>query len=98
MIIPLFKDIKKAYKKSALKWHPDRHSASADAVKKEAEVKFKEISAAFELLTDPRKRKLYDQGYDPEDIDEKIEMERQYQEQGYGGRSRGHGHGSFGHY
>lgn len=56
-------EIKSAYKKAALKWHPDRHSGSTEEKKKEAEAKFKEIGDAFELLTDPVKKKLYDQGY-----------------------------------
>ena len=54
-------EIKTAYKKSALKWHPDRHSGGTEEKKKEAETKFKEISDTFELLTDPVKKKLYDQ-------------------------------------
>lgn len=49
--------IKRAYKKQALKWHPDRHAAD----KKQAEDKFKDIAAAYETLTDPEKRRLYDQ-------------------------------------
>lgn len=39
-------DIKKAYKKLAMEWHPDRHGGS-----KEAEEKFKEINAAYQILT-----------------------------------------------
>ena len=54
-------EIKTAYKKAALKWHPDRHSGGTEEKKKEAEAKFKEISDIFELLTDPVKKKLYDQ-------------------------------------
>ena len=50
-------DIKKAYKKLALKWHPDRNVDK----KEEAEVKFKEIGEAFDTLKDPEKRRIYDQ-------------------------------------
>ncbi|XP_049850786.1 dnaJ homolog subfamily B member 4-like [Schistocerca gregaria] len=49
--------IKKAYKKLALKWHPDRNLNK----KAEAEAKFKEIAEAYEVLSDPDKRKIYDQ-------------------------------------
>ncbi|KAM3842457.1 dnaJ homolog subfamily B member 5 [Diretmus argenteus] len=48
-------EIKKAYRKMALKFHPDKNS---DA---DAEEKFKEIAEAYEILTDPKKRSIYDQ-------------------------------------
>ncbi|MCM8790675.1 MAG: molecular chaperone DnaJ [Candidatus Omnitrophica bacterium] len=51
-------DIKKAYRNLALKYHPDRVPADK---KKEAEEKFKEISEAYEVLVDPKKRQDYDQ-------------------------------------
>lgn len=47
-------DIKKAYHKLALKWHPDKNK-SAEAVEK-----FKEISNAYQVLSDPQKRQEYD--------------------------------------
>lgn len=57
-------DIKKAYRKSAMKYHPDRNPGD-----KEAEEKFKELGEAYEVLSDSDKRSRYDQfgfaGVDP---------------------------------
>lgn len=62
-------DIKKAYKKLALKYHPDRNSNKSEAEKELANTKFKEIGEAYEILSDPEKKQRYDQGVDVEDID-----------------------------
>lgn len=49
-------EIKKAYRKGALKYHPDRNPGD-----KHAEKRFKEISEAYEVLSDEKKRQIYDQ-------------------------------------
>ena len=54
-------DIKQAYRKAALKWHPDRWVSGTDAEMKTAEEKFKEASEAYSVLSDPQKRAKYDQ-------------------------------------
>lgn len=58
-------EIKKAYKKMAIKYHPDRQSGKSDEEKKEAEEKFKEAAEAYSVLSDEKKRQQYDQfGFD----------------------------------
>ena len=54
-------DIKAAYRKAALKWHPDRWVSGTDAEKKTAENNFKEASEAYSVLSDPDKKAKYDQ-------------------------------------
>ncbi|NXG59375.1 DNJB8 protein, partial [Hemiprocne comata] len=49
-------DVKKSYHKLALQWHPDKNPTN----KEEAEKKFKTISEAYNILSDPQKRLLYD--------------------------------------
>ena len=49
-------EIRKAYKKLAIKWHPDKNPNN----KEEAEAKFKEISEAYSVLSDPQKKNEYD--------------------------------------
>ncbi|MGA3291716.1 MAG: DnaJ C-terminal domain-containing protein [Candidatus Microgenomates bacterium] len=50
-------EIKKAYRKQALEWHPDRHKDDKEA----AEKKFKEINEAYQVLSDPQKKAAFDQ-------------------------------------
>jgi molecular chaperone DnaJ len=83
-------EIKKAYRKLAMKHHPDRVPADQ---KKEAEEKFKEISEAYAVLTDPQKRSVYDQyghagfdqRYSTEDIFRGADFSSVFQDMGLGG-------------
>jgi molecular chaperone DnaJ len=74
-------EIKKSYRKMAMKYHPDRNPDS-----KEAEGKFKEAKEAYEMLSDPQKRAAYDQ-YGHAGVDPNMG--------GFGGGGGGFGGGGF---
>ncbi|EEF42962.1 dnaJ protein P58IPK homolog [Ricinus communis] len=57
-------EIKRAYKKLALQWHPDKNVDKRE----EAEAKFREVAAAYEVLGDEEKRSRYDRGEDIEEM------------------------------
>ncbi|MCG3217831.1 MAG: molecular chaperone DnaJ [Candidatus Heimdallarchaeota archaeon] len=66
------RDIKQAYRKAAMKWHPDRNDAP------EAEDRFKEVNEAYSVLSDSEKRQIYDRfghsglenrGFSPSSVD-----------------------------
>jgi len=75
-------EIKKCYRKTALKWHPDRHANSSEEKKIEAEKVFRDCNLAYEVLSDAQKKQKYDSGVDVEDLDNP-----------HAGHGHGHGHG-----
>ena len=70
------KEIKKAYRKLALKWHPDKHKEDKEV----AEEKFKEIAEAYEVLSNEETRAKYDRG---EDTSEQANQARANPFQGF---------------
>jgi DnaJ-class molecular chaperone len=60
-------EIVKAYKKMAIKHHPDKNNGGTEEEKKQAEKKFKDINEAKNILTDAKKRQIFDNGGNPED-------------------------------
>ena len=78
-------DIKKAYRKLAVKYHPDKNPGD-----KTAEEKFKEIGQAHEVLKDPEKRKKYDKyGSNWQHAEQYEQQEKQYARSGAGARHSG---------
>ena len=87
-------EIRKAYKKLAIKWHPDKHVDD----KKEAEEKFKEIAEAYSVLSDPDKKREYDTGgFDFEDFGDFDNFDPFAMFESFFGGKRGQ-HGGFGNF
>ena len=61
-------EIKKAYKKKALEFHPDRHSSGSEDDRKQAEMNFKEVGEAYSVLSDRNKKTRYDNGQDLDEM------------------------------
>lgn len=62
-------EIKKAYKRQALKWHPDKWGNGDEAQKEQADKMFKDIGEAYAVLSDPKKKARYDSGADIDELD-----------------------------
>ena len=83
-------EIKSAYRKLALKWHPDRWVNGTEEEKKKAEDEFKKVAEAYGVLEDEEKRRQYDsgvddtQGFGGEGFDPFAEMFRRAQQGGFG--------------
>ncbi|ORC93162.1 putative TPR-repeat-containing chaperone protein DNAJ [Trypanosoma theileri] len=54
--------IKRAYKKACLQWHPDKWANASEEERLHAEKMFKEVGEAFSILSDPKKKRMYDNG------------------------------------
>ncbi|MBI5070282.1 MAG: J domain-containing protein [Deltaproteobacteria bacterium] len=88
-------EIRKAYRRLAHKYHPDKNPGN-----KQSEEKFKEVTAAHEVLSDPKRRKLYDEfgadslrtGFDAA----RADQYRQWRQQGSGGGGSPFDFGGFG--
>lgn len=76
------KEVRAAYKRAALEWHPDKHAEESAEQRAEAEAHFKKLGEALEILTDPFKRKLWDEGHTVESIGQQAQQRRQQQQQG----------------
>ncbi len=74
-------ELKRGFRKMAKKWHPDKNFD--DPTKKDqSHQMFQDINQAYNILSDAKKRKLYDAGLDPEDPN--AEMEYTYSNLNYG--------------
>ncbi|GLD97147.1 hypothetical protein PINS_up005830 [Pythium insidiosum] len=70
------KEIKKAYRKQALEWHPDKHADKEDSEREEVNKKFHDIAEAYEILSDEELRARYDRG---EDVTGNAQQQQQQQ-------------------
>ncbi|XP_073287621.1 uncharacterized protein [Primulina huaijiensis] len=79
-------DLKKSYKRLAMKWHPDKNAVNT----REAEEKFKQISEAYDVLSDTQKRQIYD-SYGEEGLKSGLYAPPNSKENDFTGGGRGRG-------
>ncbi|CAN0203788.1 unnamed protein product, partial [Phaeothamnion confervicola] len=89
-------EIKKAYRKAALKWHPDKQGGKSEVEREEAEKVFRDVGEAYEVLSDAAKKQRYDSGVDLEDLDNPYAGHGHSHGGGY--RNGGFGGGGGAHY
>ena len=81
-------EIKSAYRKLAMKWHPDRWATGTEEEKKKAEDEFKKVAEAYDTLGDEEKKRQYDSGFgggeDDGGFDPFAEMFKRWASQGGG--------------
>ena len=79
--------IKEAYRKLAIKWHPDKNSENEEK-RLYAEKMFQDINEAYSILSDPRKKQIYDNGGHPDDPNSDFHSvkEQEYTNGYYNGR------------
>ncbi|XP_010907829.1 chaperone protein dnaJ 72 isoform X3 [Elaeis guineensis] len=90
-------EIKEAFRRSALKFHPDRHAQSSKEVRDGASLQFKQASEAYEVLIDDRKRADYDRGRRGASFERWSCGQASSSSYYYGGRQYGYGGGGGGY-
>eukprot|EP00484_Ammonia_sp_Unknown_P002438 CAMPEP_0197075074 /NCGR_PEP_ID=MMETSP1384-20130603/211426_1 /TAXON_ID=29189 /ORGANISM="Ammonia sp." /LENGTH=589 /DNA_ID=CAMNT_0042513917 /DNA_START=88 /DNA_END=1857 /DNA_ORIENTATION=+ len=95
-------EIKKGFRKMAMKWHPDKFASASEKERSAAEEKFKEIGEAYEVLKDPKLKQRYDSGVDVDDLKSGgfpgfhgggVDISHIFDLLGGMGGGHGHGHG-----
>jgi DnaJ-class molecular chaperone len=72
-------EIRKAYRKLASQWHPDKNRETEE-MREHAEMMFKDINESYNILSDLKKKKIYDEGGHPDDPNSAFHMNHQDKE------------------
>jgi DnaJ-class molecular chaperone len=75
-------EIRKSFKKLATQWHPDKNSESQE-MRELAEKMFKDINEAYNILSDPKKKQIYDEGGHPDDPNSAFHTQQETYEETY---------------